>query len=359
MSIRLLSRRQVLRGLGALAVGTIVASCSGANSPGAPAAPSSASLIGPTVLPTAVSSPVKGKLLIVLNGNFQAFDLGTLSTQPVTTFPKGAYAASPRLSFDRKSIAYTYYVVPKDPKDLGGSDLYVMDADGGNPGLADPPPGPEQAYEYPCFTADGKAILATIRKPIYDSQNQFQGETLAIQHVGLDGGQPIDLIANALGPAMSPDGKYLIYTAVDSKGQTIGFRVSDPQGSGGKDILANQSFSIVRFPTFFPDGSLILFSAVGGPGATVPQQKLFGSLPGVGVAEAHGIPWEIWTVRPDGSELKRLTHESEDTPIPVWAPNGDWIAFAGEIGLYLVDAPGSQTIRISTIQSGGGIIWLS
>jgi Tol biopolymer transport system component len=303
---------------------------------------------------------VKGKLLIVLDGNFQAFDLGTFSDQPISKFPKGAYAASPRIAFDRKSIVYTYYVVPKDPKDLGGSDLYLMDSDGGNPRLVRAHPESGATYEDPCLTSDGSAILATLRKPVYDQSGQFQGETLAIQRIGLDGGQPTDLIQNALGPATSPDGKYLVYTAVDEKGQPVGFRVSDPRGAGAKDLLANQSFSFVRFPTFSPDGSLIVFSAVGGPGADVPQQKLFGaSLFGVGVAEAHGIPWDIWTVRPDGSALKRLTHESEDTPIPVWSPKGDWIAFAGEIGLYLVDASGTQTTRVSTMVSGGGISWLT
>src|SRR5262249_48435937 len=180
------------------------------------------------------------------------------------------------------------------------------------------------------------------------------------QRVELDGGAPTEVVANALGPAMSPDGKYLMYTAVDQKGQPVGFRIADAQGGGGKDPLANQGFTYVRFPTFSPDGSLITFAGVGGPGVGAPQQqKIFGASLGYGIAEAHGIPWEIWTVRPDGSELKRLTHESEDTPVPTWSPKGDWIAFAGEIGLYLVDAAGAQTIRVSTLVSGGGIVWLS
>jgi Tol biopolymer transport system component len=358
MTIRFVSRRRVLKLAGALAAGTIVAACSTTTSSTGPTFPTRGPLIGPTVLPTAVSSPVKGKLLVVLDGNFQAFDLGTLSAQPITTFPKGAYAASPRLAFDRKSIAYTYYVVPKDPKDLGGSDLYVMSADGSNARMIHVHPESGATYEDPCFSADGKFILATLRKPVYDSQGQFQGETLAIQRVGIDGSQPTQVVTNALGPAASPDGKYLMYTAVDDKGQPVGFRVADAQGANGKDPLANQSFAYVRFPSFSPDGSQIVFSAVGGPGAAAPQQKIFGASL-FSIAEAHGIPWEIWTVRPDGSELKRLTHESEDTPVPAWSPKGDWIAFAGEIGLYLVDAAGAQTTRISTLVSGGGIVWLS
>ncbi len=355
---RYVSRRRFLATVGAV-WGTLLAA--GCGAPSAPATQSGSppvGLIGPTVLPTAVASPVKGQLLIVQNGNFLVYDLGLLSAQPMTKFPKGAYAASPGLSFDRKSIAYTYYVVPKDPKDLGGSDLNVMDVAGTNPRTVRTHPESGATFEDPCFTSDGKAILATLRKEIYD-QGQFKGESVSIQRVGLDGSGPTLVVDNALGPAISPDGKYLVYTGVDDKGQPTGLRIADGNGSGGKDLLPNQAFTYARFPIFSPDGSLILFSAVGGPGISLPSPKVKAAPFGVGVAEAHGIPWDIWTVRPDGSEVKRLTNESEDTPVPVWSPKGDWIAMAGEIGLYLVDAGGKQTIRISTTVSGGGIVWLA
>ena len=53
-----------------------------------------------------------------------------------------------------------------------------------------------------------------------------------------------------------------------------------------------------------------------------------------------------------------MTHEGEDQPTPTWSPDGSWIAFAGEIGLYLVDPAGLQTQRISPTVSTGGIAWL-
>jgi Tol biopolymer transport system component len=294
--------------------------------------------------------------VIVLDGNLKSFDLGTFQVQPLSQFPKGAYAASPALSHDRKLIAYTYYVIPKDPKDLGGSDLYVSEASGANPRILRPHPEAGATYEDPCWTADGKAVLATLRKPIFD-QGQYTGEALAIMRVGLDGSEPTVLVKDALGPATSPDGKYLAYTAVDSKGQLAGLYVGAPDAKSMVQILGDQGFAILRFPTFSPDSSRLAFSAVGGPGAAIPSIKVGWLPPGFGVAEAHGIPWDIWTVSPDGTKLQRLTHESEDTPIPTWSPNGEWIAFAGEIGLYLVDSGGKQTMRISTIVSGGGVVW--
>jgi Tol biopolymer transport system component len=296
--------------------------------------------------------------MIVQNGNLVDFNLASQKIEPVSNFPKGAYAASPRVSHDRKSLAYTYYVVPTDPKDLGGSDLYVADGSGANGRLLRAHPDAGATFEDPAWTSDGKAILATIRKPLYNSQNQYQGESLSILKVALDGAEPVTLVKDALGPAMSPDGKYLVYTPVDPKGQPSGLSIADSDGKGARVLVPNASFSYARAPVFSPDGSRIAFAAVTGAGGGLPGKKVERS-PLYDVAEAHGIPWEIWTVKPDGSELLKLTNESEDTPTPTWSPTGEWIAFSGEIGLYLVDAGGKSTIRVSTAVSGGGVTWLA
>jgi Tol biopolymer transport system component len=354
---RTMSRRTFCAALGATA-GIVAIGCSTPTAPtAAPAA--SGTGIGPAILPTAISSPITGKLLIVENGSLVAFDLGGMKTEPISTSPKGAYAASPRMSHDRKKLVYTYYVVPTDPKDLGGSDLYVADGNGANPRLLRVHPNAGATFEDPCWTSDGGAVLATMRKPIYNSQNQYQGETLSILKVGVDGGEPTTLVENALGPATSPDGQYLVYTQVDSKGQPTGLSIGNASGQGARDLVPTGQFSYARAPEFSPDGSRIVFAAVTGSSAPLPGKKVGDRSPLFDVAEAHGIPWEIWTVKPDGSELQQLTHESEDTPTPTWSPSGDWIAFAGEIGLYLVDAGGKNTIRVSTAVSGGGVTWFA
>lgn len=364
-----ITRRELLGGVAlAASAAFVAASCSTTQPTSGPVSAASSgpyagatgSLIGPTVLPTAVSSPVKGKWVVVALGNLQAFDLGTLQAQQLTHFPKGAYAASPSISHDRKQIVFTYYVIPKDPKDLGGSDLFMVDANGANPKLVKQHPSPGATYEDPCWSADGKSVVATLRTPLFDSAGKYQGESLAIYNVGLDGGAPVQLAKDALGPATSADGKYLAYAGVDARGQPSQLFVAETNGKNAKRLVADQNFVLLRAPNFSPDSSLICFAAVGGPGGALPG-KVPGarSSPFLGIAEAHGIPWDIWTVRPDGTNLQRLTYESEDTPTPVWSPTGEWVAFAGEIGLYLVDAGGKQTIRVSTIVSGGGIAWLT
>ena len=352
MNVSRLSRRRLCM----LAASTVfVAGCSTS----APAA--STTTIAPISLPTATSSPVKGRLLITRTGNFFVFDLATLSESELSHFPQGAFGASPALSPDRSRIAYTYYVVPKDQQDLGGSDLYLMDAGGENPRLVLAHDQPGASLQDPAWTADGQALLATHRMPVY-VQQKYQGEKVEIVRVALDGSSTTPIVADAQSPSASPDGKQIAYVTADQRGAPRKLWIADADGRGGRELLAADSFTYLQAPRFAPDGSRIAFAGVGGP----PQQKATSttSLPfireviGPSIAEAHGIPWEIWTVRPDGSDLRRLTHIQEDSPIPVWSADGKWLAFAGEVGLYLVDAAGQQTIRLSTRTSGGGLAWL-
>lgn len=40
--------------------------------------------------------------------------------------------------------------------------------------------------------------------------------------------------------------------------------------------------------------------------------------------------WEIYTIRPDGTELVRLTRSPGPDVTPIWSPNGKRIVFASE-----------------------------
>ena len=70
------------------------------------------------------------------------------------------------------------------------------------------------------------------------------------------------------------------------------------------------------------------------------------------------MPWDIWKVRPDGSNLTRLTDLGEDSPLPVWSPDGRWIGFSGELGIYLMQADGRNLVRLSDDWVAGGVTWL-
>jgi Tol biopolymer transport system component len=353
------SRRWFCTALGGLAAAsTLASSCSSAQPDAQNGVAQTVVPTRPAVLTAPVSLPTAGKLVIVQNGNLSSFDLAALQGQPITHFPKGTYAWWPALSHDRKRLAFGYYAAPTGPNDQGRSDLYVADVSGANAQLLHQHPVAGATFEEPCWTADDRAVLVTLREPIY-KQGEYQSTSVTIVRVGVDGTGPTVLVKDGMGPGTSPDGKYLAYTGVDPHGAPSGFYVGDPAGNSATPILGDQGFRLMRFPAFSPDSTHIVFSAIGGPAVARSSTTVGWLPPGFGIAEADGPPWELWAVRPDGTDLQRLTHVSEDTPVPTWSPTGAWIAFAGSYGLYLIDAGGGQATRLSRVVSGGGVAWPS
>jgi Tol biopolymer transport system component len=354
--LRATSRRAFCAAIGGSTALGLLASCSPASAiaptPTVPTGPT------PTARPSPAARPVGGTLLIIQKGNLYRLDLATLQGQAATQFPKGAYGWSPALSHDRKRLAFAYFVAPQSPTDVGQSDLYLADPNGANPRLLCAHPVPGATFEEPCWTADDQAIFATLRQPVYHN-GSFQGSSVAIVRVGVDGSGPTVVIKNGMGPGTSPDGKHLAYTGVTGNGVPTGLSVGDSAGNGAAPLLDGQGFGTMRFPTFSPDSARLIFAAIGGPLDDVLTPTVGWLPPGFGVAHADGPPWELWSVRTDGTDLQRLTRLKEDTPIPTWSPDGRWLAVAGSYGLYLVDPAGTLADRISSLVSGGGIAWLS
>jgi TolB protein len=315
---------------------------------GAQPAATPTSALNPKVLPTVTASPVTGHLLLVHGGNAFDFDLATLRETQLSHFNPNVFLTTPALSPDRRQLAYTFYVMPSDPKDLGGSDLYVSNADTSAPRQIRAHPRSGASFEEPSWSADGNAIFATVR----ESGSGTGSDVVTINQVGVKDGEMKPVVSNAQSPSASPDGKHLAYLTRDANGVVSHLLIAGPDGSSPRELAADAKFTMVRAPRFSPDGNSLAFAAVGGP--TPPPTRTASLF--VGVAEAHGTPWEIWTIRPDGTNLHRLTDEQEDSPTPAWSPDGRWIAFAGEIGTYLVDAAGRKTLCLTTIVSAGGLV---
>ena len=99
-------------------------------------------------------------------------------------------------------------------------------------------------------------------------------------------------------PSPSPDGKKIVY-------RTLG-----PEGNGLRilDLETQETTKLTNaydnFPFWSPRGDLIMFSR-----------------------EAAG-DYEIFTIRPDGSDLKRLTFAKGNDAHMNWSPDGEWIVFS-------------------------------
>ena len=187
---------------------------------------------------------------------------------------------------------------------------------------------------------------------------------------------------NPMNPQWSPNGKRLLY--LDGKPTRRALHVVDVRTGSSKRLVDGVHY--YSDPGWSPDGSMISY---------VKQRRLF-------VARANGsrprrlsrlVVWgaptwapdgsriafesrrgpasrsDIWTIRPDGSGLRRLTYSGdvyeEDTK-PVWSPDATKIAFVSTRNrpearfrddLYVMNADGSCQTRLVDAEFLGAPRW--
>jgi len=295
-------------------------------------------------------------LLISRDGKLVSFDLARRQESALSHYPSTVLVAAPALAPDRQRVAFTYYVVPTNANDLGGSDLYVMDVDGSNARLIQAHGQSGRTFQAPCWAADGRAILASLVSSQTADRQTARTRTMIVR-VPLDGSALTEITEGAE-PNLSPDGKLLAYLATDPSGVTQ-LWVSNANGSDAHKLLADRASGGLQAPRFAPDGDRIAFAAVSRPATarrptTLPRLAPFAPE----IAEADGTPMDVWTVRTDGSDLRQLTATLDHNPYPAWSPDGKWLAMAGELSLTLVDANGTQAESIANNPRATGVVWL-
>jgi Tol biopolymer transport system component len=215
----------------------------------------------------------------------------------------------------------------------------------------------------PAWMPDGRSL--------YVAANGVQlsptaGRQIQIVRIDLAGGPPEMVIADALDPAISRDGSRLAFLKMSEDGYTMSLMLAAPDGSGARVLIDGDDFQGFYAPRFSPDGQRIVVAAIGGPetGAqsdpkTVAAAALgrLASLFEPPAAEAHGIPWDLWSVNIDGTGLKRLTNFAEDLPMAAFSPDGGQIAILAENGIYLMEADGSRLRLIDPLGDRGGLDW--
>ena len=135
-------------------------------------------------------------------------------------------------------------------------------------------------------------------------------------------------------PSFSPDGKQIVYTFTWAQGTArAGQRavfVMNADGSGQKR-LTPWKLGAGDYPRFSPDGSRIIFRAGYGDG------------PG----------GDLYTMRPDGSDIERLTHGVPGMLSAAYSPDGKYIAFAhqGKHGampdIWVMRADGTHPVQLT------------
>ena len=175
-------------------------------------------------------------------------------------------------------------------------------------------------------------------------------------------------------PAPSPDKKWLLYTVSvpdwkEARRQTDIYLVSIDQGLRSTRQLTYTKDKSENQPKWAPDGSYFVFSsnrdaAPTGGGAGGGQQQGGGGGGGGGGAGGGGTAGvQLYLMRPDGGEARKITDAREGVSTFEFTRDGQWIVYrsgkAGEEQLYRIPATAGDSIKAEqlTRHSTGVGIW--
>jgi Tol biopolymer transport system component len=266
-----------------------------------------------------------GKTLYVCNGDIYRMNLATGRDVRLS---HGANYAWFDWSPDGEKIAWA---------DNEFGDLWVTGVGGTNPTQQ----GNETFATFPEWSPDGKTLafisegttdrragLATI--PV--NSPGVRQKTILSQDQDLDGG--------SIGSMdWSPNGKKLVFDVTGPPGAKSGLYTVDIDGTDltkiswpktDPETKARQGDRYWLGPTYSPDGKRIA------------------------VVKGWG-DWQIYTMNPDGTDARQVTHDAGGYEIQSWSPNGEKILYEnlsnGHRDLFVINADGTGRQQLTTVRS--------
>jgi Tol biopolymer transport system component len=197
--------------------------------------------------------------------------------------------------------------------------IYIMNADGSNLRLLTDN-NPNVRYRYPALSPDGTMIAFT----------RDAAEEHALYVVGIDGNNLRRLSSSTVSvaePAWSPDGSKIAY--LRGYDTTYG-GLANITSCGGQiyviDVFSGKETNLTGSaggvdPAWSPDGTRIAFSS------------------------SRDGNFEIYTMTPQGGEVKRLTNTGGGEADPAWSPDGTQIAYTSNLPQVRVECGFMSTGR--------------
>jgi Tol biopolymer transport system component len=340
-----MARRLLLAGLLALAVGAVDWA--------APATSNQVQAASAGVPPASA-----GTILFVKSNDLWTMRADGSGQVQLTHEADGNFANNGVFSPDGTRIAYAVHT-PWAQQKLGSSELHVMNADGSNDQvLVRPGPADGEWVDEPAWYGGGTSLLFVHDTPRYGPGNQWQGDSITLEGLNLANGSRSVLMQNAENPTTA--GGALAWLSIPNNG-TLGYQVNfTADGTNTKTLLTEKNCVQVNQPRLSPDGQYLAFSCSGAPGSGGSGPfGLFGlaNLSLIPGAEAHGLPWDPYVIKTDGTGLRRLASIGGDEQAMAWSPDGKTLALDSYDGVFAMPASGGAMAKIVAGGDGSALDW--
>ncbi|MEX2422883.1 MAG: hypothetical protein WD990_02795 [Acidimicrobiia bacterium] len=138
--------------------------------------------------------------------------------------------------------------------------------------------------------------------------------------------------------SISPDGTDIVWYG-GASGKPRIWRMTLPDGRAHPITPETTG---ARHPAFSPDGRRIAFAS--DRMSDVPGESV-SEISSATIKTSAAMKLHLFTSRPDGTDVRQLTHGPHQDHRPTWSPDGEWITFAsnrsGETAIWRVASNGS------------------
>jgi Tol biopolymer transport system component len=285
---------------------------------------------------------------------------------PVLDVPGTLWAHEPAWSPDGSTLAFALSGPSSDPTlpGLRVGIICALDRGTGKGRLLVRGRLPTDSLEEAAWTPDGRTLLITLRETRLDAEKRYAGDMIGIVAHRIETGEGKPLISDAINPALSPDGQRLAFVKLDLQTGLGQLMLGDAVGAQAHPIDGPEApFAAVLAPRWSPDGKQLAFAASeGAPMSGAGEgtlRPLLDRVLGIQVAEAHGLPVDLWVVDANGDGLRKLTNQGLDDPRAAWSPDGGRVAYTVGIasGVMILDVASGQEQRLTDQGDYGGITW--
>lgn len=257
------------------------------------------------------------------DGNWDIYVINTDGSDMKHLTDNPGYDFQQSWSPDNSQIAYI-----SQREDNG--ELWLMNADGTNQTrLTDTP----AHYYPPAWSPDGEKIIYCSAK------DNLPFDIYVINSDGTHNTRLTDSTTHNFTPAWSPDGKKIAYSSSKDSG-SLNIYVMNADGSNQTRLTDNVGIDIL--PDWSPDGRKIAFYS----------RKEYSP------ENDEMVKYTICVMNADGSNLRRLTNDTGDNPgpsmgdiYPKWSPDGSRIVFQSQRDcnweIYMINADGSNLVRLT------------
>lgn len=182
--------------------------------------------------------------------------------------------------------------------------LKVMDADGSDKRLL---VGNKGDNALPLWSPEGSSLLFMSRDPCYtDACENFQWDLHVVDPDGTDERNLTESDEREYHHAWSPDGSRVAYVRESTRrdGMDAEIWVIKTDGTGARQLTDSPQSTWA--PAWSPDGETIAFTEI---------------------VDSEGYEWRIGVVDVDSGETRTLTDSESNAGEPTWSPSGEFLAF--------------------------------